>query len=228
MDRITAFIFAVLVFFGSLIIPEPTRHTPICKPVFTEPVISEKHGPLKRAFMLYLDDTVTEPIIWEEPAPLEVYVCESFIPYSAYYDSRDGRTHDIPMSYEDQRFAYECCERYDVPFDLAMAIFGVETGWNVNYGVSPSGKYCGIGMLHISYNYIWLKNELGIDIKSPKGGIEGSIYILSLKLQRFGSQTKAAMAYNLGDGGARAKLNAGVNETSYTKFVKMIQKGLKQ
>lgn len=146
----------------------------------------------------------------------------SYYPYyTKWYDPRNKSYNDIPLTREDQKFIFTCCLKYNVPYETIMGIFGAETNWNMNYGVSPSGKYCGIGMLHIEYNRNQMLKEIGVDILTPRGAAEASCYILSKKIQRFGSLKKAIIAYNLGDGGAQ-----GVTETGYFRFVNMIANNL--
>lgn len=156
-----------------------------------------------------------------ELTDIEILTNSYYPYYTKWYDPRNKSYNDIPLSREDQKFIFTCCLKYNIPYETIMGIFGAETNWNMNYGVSPSGKYCGIGMLHIQYNRDQMLKEIGVDILTPRGAAEASCYILSKKVQRFGSLKKAIIAYNLGDGGAQ-----GVTETGYFRFVNMIANNL--
>lgn len=146
---------------------------------------------------------------------------------TSYLDISTGRYEPIALSRDLQIYTIECCERYSVPFDVIMGIFGVETGWNVDYGISPNGKYCGIAMIHIEYNRDKILSEIGADILDPKGNIEAACYILSQKIRRFdGDITKAVIAYNRGDAGATLLFESGETQTSYSKFVFRISDNL--
>lgn len=147
--------------------------------------------------------------------------------YPSYYDVRDGAYHDIMLPYDLQCFVQECCEKYNVPFNIMMGIFGHETGWNYKkYGLTDNG-YCGIGMLHVEYNRKYLLETIGVDILTTKGSIEGAVYVFSKKLRRFNEDvTMAIIAYNKGDNGAIAVRAKGETQTGYSKRVYEIVNGL--
>ncbi|MDY3653165.1 lytic transglycosylase domain-containing protein, partial [Dysosmobacter sp.] len=103
------------------------------------------------------------------------------------------------LSYELQEVMQDCCERYEVPYALALAIAEVETHFDPD-AVSATGDY---GLMQInSVNHKWLL-EKGLDPMTHAGNIEAGIYIISQYLQSYGEPELALMAYNCGPGGAR-------------------------
>jgi hypothetical protein len=155
------------------------------------------------------------PIQDEEPAePLS-----TFAPFRSYlYGDRRLR---LPLSDELQEHKYRMCLRYDVPYRAVMGLMGVEAGWNANIGTETNGNatYVGLGMLRDIYNVDKFAKQ-GIDIYTPKGNIEAICITLRAKLDEFDDNIHhALMAYNLGSGGARSKIKAGINETGYSRKV---------
>ena len=60
----------------------------------------------------------------------------------------------------------------------------------------------------------------GLDPTTASGNIAGGCYKLGLYLAKYGSVEKAAMAYNMGEGGARSAWDSGITSTDYSKAVK--------
>lgn len=109
----------------------------------------------------------------------------------------------------------DCCEHYEVPYALALAIAEVETHFDPD-AVSATGDY---GLMQInSVNHEWLL-EKGLDPMTHAGNIEAGIYIISQYLQSYGEPELALMAYNCGPGGARNLWDAGTYQTDYSRKV---------
>ena len=119
------------------------------------------------------------------------------------------------LSYELQEVMQDCCEHYEVPYALALAIAEVETHFDPD-AVSTTGDY---GLMQInSVNHEWLL-EKGLDPMTHAGNIEAGIYIISQYLQSYGEPELALMAYNCGPGGARKLWDAGTYQTDYSRKV---------
>lgn len=119
------------------------------------------------------------------------------------------------LSYELQEVMQDCCEHYEVPYALALAIAEVETHFDPD-AVSATGDY---GLMQInSVNHEWLL-EKGLDPMTHAGNIEAGIYIISQYLQSYGEPELALMAYNCGPGGARKLWDAGTYQTDYSRKV---------
>lgn len=65
-----------------------------------------------------------------------------------------------------------------------------------------------------------VKAATGLDPTTASGNIAGGCYKLGLYLDKYGSVEKAAMAYNMGEGGARSAWDNGITSTDYSKAVK--------
>ena len=127
----------------------------------------------------------------------------------------------MPLSADLQEYTYKMSLKYDVPYRVVLGLMGVESGWQANIGEKTSGNatYVGLGMLRDIY-YADRYAAQGIDIYTPEGNIEAICDTIRAKLDAFnGNIAYALMAYNLGNGGAKSKIAAGIHETGYTKKV---------
>ena len=123
----------------------------------------------------------------------------------------DGRL----LAYDLQELMQDQCERYGVPYALALAIAEVETHFDPD-AVSPTNDY---GLMQINQcNHEWLQG-LGMDPLTHAGNIEAGVYIIGGYLERYGDTERALMAYNCGPGGAQKLWDAGVYQTNYTRKV---------
>lgn len=123
----------------------------------------------------------------------------------------DGRL----LTYDLQELMQDQCERYGVPYALALAIAEVETHFDPD-AVSPTHDY---GLMQINQvNHEWLQG-LGMDPLTHAGNIEAGVYIIGGYLERYGDTEQALMAYNNGPTGARKLWDAGVYQTDYTRKV---------
>ena len=123
----------------------------------------------------------------------------------------DGRL----LAYDLQEIMQDQCERYGVPYALALAIAEVETHFDPD-AVSPTHDY---GLMQINQvNHEWLQG-LGMDPLTHAGNIEAGLYIIGGYLDTYGDTEMALMAYNNGPGGARKLWDAGTYQTDYTRKV---------
>ena len=145
--------------------------------------------------------------------------------YVGYYREDLKRYYSLPFSRELQDYTYEMAQKYSLPYEVVMGLFGVESGWNptlYNY----NGTCYGLGMLNITYNKSYFAKQ-GIDMMTPKGNIEASCQVLRDKLVEFdGNMNYALMAYNAGSGGARNMIARGKTSTNYSEAILMYSRNL--
>ena len=123
----------------------------------------------------------------------------------------DGRL----LAYDLQELMQDRCERYGVPYALALAIAEVETHFDPD-AVSPSHDY---GLMQINRgNHEWLQG-LGMDPLTHEGNIEAGLYMIGSYLECYGDTEMALMAYNNGPTGARKLWDDGTYQTDYTRKV---------
>lgn len=122
---------------------------------------------------------------------------------------------DIPLSHELQDVALAACEEYGVLPDVLFAVMEVESGYQLD---ARNGECFGLMQIH-SINLPWLSEQIGTtDLSDPTQNIKAGAYILGGYLERY-SLTDSLMAYNLGEGGAKAQWAQGIHETAYTRKV---------
>lgn len=127
----------------------------------------------------------------------------------------------VPMPYEWQDYMRTYCEEYGCPYPLALAVAQTESNFDMD-AVGASGE---VGIMQLnpgpggSY-HAEIQAATGLDPTTASGNIAGGCYKLGLYLAKYGSVEKAAMAYNMGEGGARSAWDSGITSTDYSKAVK--------
>ncbi len=114
-----------------------------------------------------------------------------------------------------QSVMIEMCEKYNVPFALALAVAEQESKFDPE-AASNTGDY---GIMQINtVNYDWLR-ERGIEPLEPKGNVEAGILILSDAINKHKDYHLALMAYNCGDTGAKRLWVQGKLRSDYSVSV---------
>lgn len=157
-----------------------------------------------------------EPILTlaeEEPEELvQPVVCQLRVEVKA---PEADKYRDIPLDHELQDVSQAACEEYGVLPDILFAVMDVESGYQLD---AQNGECYGLMQIH-SINLPWLQEQIGTtDLSDPAQNIKAGAYILGGYLERY-SLTDSLMAYNLGEGGAKAQWAQGIHETAYTRKV---------
>ena len=127
----------------------------------------------------------------------------------------------VPMPYEWQDYMRTYCEEYGCPYPMALAVAQTESNFDMD-AVGASGE---VGIMQLnpgpggSY-HAEIQAATGLDPTTTSGNIAGGCYKLGLYLAKYGNVEKAAMAYNMGEGGARSAWDSGITSTDYSKAVK--------
>lgn len=127
----------------------------------------------------------------------------------------------VPMPYKWQDYMRTYCEEYGCPYPLALAVAQTESNFDMD-AVGASGE---VGIMQLnpgpgSSYHAEIQAATGLDPTTVSGNIAGGCYKLGLYLDKYGSVEKAAMAYNMGEGGARSAWDSGITSTDYSKAVK--------
>jgi len=174
---------------------------------------------------------VPEPAESEEerviPYDPLVFVSDEFVPYSAYI--KKGKQYKLPISVEWQKVVWNYAQEYEVPYNVVLAIAGVETSFDVFRGAvksrTTSVVYYGCGMVStVSKDKI--SAAIGMDMCTPEGGVAAMCYVFGKKYKEFdGNVVYALMAYNMGSGGARRAISQGRTSSGYAEKVLDISQG---
>lgn len=152
--------------------------------------------------------TVTETVTVEVP----VYEADKLPEVSEVF------YYDIPLSDSLQRYIYEICADEKVPVTLVLAMIEHESYFNPEI-VSATDDY---GLMQINaVNHEWLEEDYRCaDMLNPYQNVFCGVKIVSTYIDKYdGDLTKALMAYNMGNYGARTAWENGITSTSYTDSI---------
>lgn len=147
--------------------------------------------------------------------PLEAEKIEEALLAQGYFSTA------VPMCYEWQDYMRTYCETYGCPYPLALAVAQTESHFDMD-AVGSSGE---VGIMQLnpgpggSY-HAEIQSATGLDPTTPSGNIAGGCYKLGTYLAKYENVEKAAMAYNMGEAGAKAAWKNGITSTDYSRAVK--------
>ena len=128
----------------------------------------------------------------------------------------------VPMSWEYQDYIRTYCHLYGCPYPLALAVADWETRGQFNMdAIGPAGE---VGIFQLNPGpdgayHAELEAATGLAPTTPEGNIAGGCYKLGKYLAEYGDTAMVAMAYNMGQAGARAAWEAGITSNDYTDAV---------
>lgn len=160
--------------------------------IFVPPDLEEENIPMIQ---------VIPPTCEPSEAPEEDDLIELALLEQGYFSDA------IPLDYLYQDILRSACERYSVPYTLALAVIETESGFDVD-AVGVDGRDIGLFQIRES-NHEWLSNETGMDPKNPAGNIECGVWLLGYLLDEYDNTESALTAYRWGhDNGTRKYANA--------------------
>ena len=120
----------------------------------------------------------------------------------------------IPLSFEYQEVMQQACEKYGVPYALALTVAECESSFRLD---ADNGTCWGVMQIH-PVNYSRLR-ENGIEPTEYEGNITAGVFMLGELLSKYGDTHKALMAYNCGEQGAKNLWNEGYTTSEYSEKV---------
>ena len=127
---------------------------------------------------------------------------------------------NIPLPFELQEAMQQACEKYGVPYALALAVAESESSFDLE---ADSGTCWGVMQIH-PINYPRLR-ENGIEPTEYGGNITAGVFLLGELLEKYTDTHKALMAYNCGETGAKRLWKKGYMTTKYSvKVVTLSEK----
>lgn len=135
----------------------------------------------------------------ELPEPLEI----------TYYN--------VPLSHGLQDYIYELCAEEHVPMSLIIAMIDHESRFNPE-AISRTNDY---GLMQINeVNHESLEERYRCaDMLNPYQNVFCGIKVIGSYIETYGDYTKALMAYNMGNYGARKAWDNGITSTAYTDLI---------
>lgn len=123
-------------------------------------------------------------------------------------------TEDVPLPFDLQRVMQDACDKYGVPYALALAVAECESSFILE---ADNGTCWGVMQIH-PINYPRLR-ENGIEPTEYEGNIVASVFMLGELLEKYSDTHKALMAYNCGETGAKRLWNQGYFTSTYSRKV---------
>ena len=123
-------------------------------------------------------------------------------------------TEDVPLSFDLQRVMQDACDKYGVPYALALAVAECESSFILE---ADNGTCWGVMQIH-PINYPRLR-ENGIEPTEYEGNIVAGVFMLGELLEKYSDTHKALMAYNCGETGAKRLWNQGYLTSTYSRKV---------
>lgn len=138
------------------------------------------------------------------------------------------KSYNIKLSDDLQRYTYNMCKKYGVPYETMLAVMYVESGYNAN-AISSTNDYgiCQVNMC----NYSYLNKNLGItDLLNVYDNIKAGTYWLARYYTSWGQydsgellERNALNAYNFGDAGYKNYLRNGGTAYSWRYANKVLE-----
>lgn len=152
-------------------------------------------------------ETVTVTELVEVPAPSTEELPEAV--EISYYD--------VPLSHSLQDFIYEMCAEEHVPMSLIIAMIDHESKFNPE-AVSATNDY---GLMQINeVNHDRLEEQYQCaDMFNPYQNVFCGIKVIGSYIATYEDYTKALMAYNMGNYGAKKAWANGITSTAYTDLI---------
>lgn len=124
---------------------------------------------------------------------------------------------DCPLDEETQDYIFELCAEEDIPPSMVIAFIDKESNFTPSV-VSETADY---GYMQINEcNHEWLTETYGItDFLDPKDNIFCGVKILANLYHKYENPHEIAMAYNMGEYGAKQAWEKGLTSTSYSEDV---------
>ena len=124
---------------------------------------------------------------------------------------------DVPLSHSLQKYIYEVCADEEVPVALVIAMIDKESQFNPEE-VSDTDDY---GLMQINEcNFTQLQEDYRTaDMLDSYQNVFCGIKIIGSYLKTYGDYSKALMAYNMGEYGAKKAWENGIEISSYSKAV---------
>lgn len=129
--------------------------------------------------------------------------------------------YDIPLDKDIQKYLYDKCKEYNVPYDLALGVIKVESNFNPSLIHKNSNGSRDYGLFQINtINHKWLSEELGItDFLNPYQNIDAGVYMLSQLLKKYNNEHIVLMSYNMGERAAKNLVSRGIDSSRYSRKV---------
>lgn len=138
----------------------------------------------------------------------------------------DIKFYDIPLSHSLQRYIFEICADENVPPTLVLALIEQESDFNPE-AVSKTDDY-GLMQINVINHEQLNESYRTADMLNPYQNVFCGVKILGAYISRYENLSKALMAYNLGEYGAKKLWEQDITTTTYTDKILELMQGYEQ
>ena len=146
---------------------------------------------------------------------------------SALKVDKDFKKYNINLSEDLQKYAYNMCKKYGVPYTIFLAMMKIESGYRTNATSSTGYGLCQINPSNLSY----LNKKIGTtNLFDPYQNIQAGAYWLSRYYKSWKDEASgeelalhALNSYNWGEGNYRKYLKKGNNAYSWYYGTKVLK-----
>jgi len=137
---------------------------------------------------------------------------------------------EIPLEPIYQIYTYYVCQKYNVDYDLVLAIIDCESAGNVRVLNHNKNGTNDSGLMQInSLNHEWLSRVLGVtDFCNPFQNIQCGVYMIADLMDRHSDLHKILMCYNMGEKRTKQLNRRGIYSSKYSRKILDKYKELKE
>ena len=172
--------------------------------------------------LIFLLGSLTGGIVGRKTAPkrVETVTITKTVAVPSYEadklpEIKDVTYFDVPLSHSLQTYIYEVCADEEVPVTLVLAMIDHESKFNPEI-VSATDDYGLMQINRINYDKLAEDYQCADMLNSYQNVFCGVKIIGSLLKEYDNDYTKALMAYNMGEYGAKKAWSNGITSTDYT------------
>ena len=124
---------------------------------------------------------------------------------------------DVPLDEELQEFIYQISCDNKIEFPIVMALIENESSFRPGV-ISKTNDF---GLMQINkINHQRLTQTIGVtNFLDPYQNVEAGVFMLKELYDKYGSNSKVLMAYNMGEAGAKRLWKKGIYESNYSRKI---------
>lgn len=127
--------------------------------------------------------------------------------------------YNLPLSQDLQEYTYNRCMEYGIEdhYEMVLALMWQESNFQPSI-ISKTNDY---GLMQINKaNHKWISELLGTtNFLDPYQNINAGTYLISTLLLKYEDESKALMAYNMGEGCASKHWSRGTYSSKYSRSI---------
>jgi soluble lytic murein transglycosylase-like protein len=144
---------------------------------------------------------------------------------------KDNQTpeYDLPINKDLQEYIYNKCLKYQIPYELALAVMKVESEFQKDLICKNDDTNIDQGIMQINSCHNEEFQQQGYtDILDPKQNIDYGLKFLSALYHKYKDDNITLMSYNMGENGCKKLVDRGITSSRYSRKVLKEQTNFKE